>query len=338
MSLIYSLGCEIMKKFIGTLLAIMLAVSMMAGCKSDSETKELKAISEEMLKCTVKRVDLEREINSLWKEYDEALSGGECCFVLFFDNMTPNVMEVIYPLLSEYGYNGTIVMNDYQMPGGEGCITVKDYNTLIEAGWDFAIGNGSVDMKSENAEENLRKYLDEYKALLSENGFEFPKTFAFARNCYDDKYQDMMIEYGFNVVRHSGENGEKYSYSIKRNGLYLLSSDVICADKTTMKTDMKKAYSEQATYAASVRYVKDVVPDKDLDCGTEKYDLMLEFLEDDCEIARILTATELYDYKSNTVAGSETFMEEFNAKMDSLESQLADVNAQIEKLRDSLSE
>ena len=178
----------------------------------------------------------------------------------------------------------------------------------------------------------------EYKALLSENGIGFPKTFAFAKNCYDEKYQDMMIEYGFNVVRHSGENGKKYSYSIERNGLYLLASNVICADKTTMKADMQKAYSEQATYAAWVRYVDDTIADEDLDCGTTKYDLMLDFLEDDCEDARIFTATELYDYKANTVAGSETFMEEFNLKMDELELQLADVNEKIKNLRDALSE
>ncbi len=327
-----------MKRIVAIFLVLMLTVSFMAGCKSDNDDKDLQKISDEMLKCNVKRVDLEREINALWEEYDAALSGGECCFVLFFDNLTPNIMDVIFPLLSEYDYKGTIVMSDYQIPGGEGCITMADYNKLIAAGWDFAIGNGSVDMKSENAEENLRKYLDEYKTLLSENGIEFPKTFAFAKNCYDDKYQDMMIEYGFNVVRHSGENGEKYSYSIERNGLYLLSSSIICADKTTMKTDMQKAYSEQATYAAWVRYVADTISDEELDCGTTKYDLMLDFLEDDCEEARVFTATELYDYKANTIAGSETFMEEFNLKMDELELQLTEVNAQIKKLRDALAE
>lgn len=327
-----------MKKFVSVFIIITLLLFVAAGCGNSEETRRLEEISEEMMRLNSERGDLERDIKDAWEEYDSALSGGDCCFVLFFDNMTENLMKKVFPLVSEYEYKGTVVMNDYQFPGGEGCITKKDYETLKAAGWDFAIGTGSVDLKSDNSVENLRAYLEEYKTLLSQENIEFPSTFAFSKNQYDEKYTDLMLEFGFNVVRYEGGSLGKFSYSIGRNGIYLLSSDVICADKTTMKTDMQNAYKEKASYSAHVRYIEDVVADDDLDCTTVKYDLMLDFLEDDCEEAKILTATELYEYKANTIAGSTNFMEEFNEKIDAMEKRLAEVNDRIEELRISIIE
>ncbi len=325
-----------MKKFVSLFIVVTLLLLTATGCGNSEETQRLEEVSAEMMRLNSERADLERDIKLAWEEYDSVLSGGDCCFVLFFDNMTQNLMTKVFPLVSEYGYKGTVVMNDYQFPGGEGCITKRDYETLKAAGWDFAIGTGSVDLKSENAVENLRAYLEEYKALLSQESFDFPATFAFSKNQYDEKYTDLMLEFGFKVVRYEGGSLGKFSYSIGRNGIYLLSSDVICADKTTMKTDMQNAYKEKAAYSAHVRYIEDVVTDDDLDCTTVKYDLMLDFLEDDCEEAKIFTATELYDYKANTIAGSSNFMEEFNEKIDGMEKHLEEINAKIEELRSSI--
>ena len=327
-----------MKKFVSLFIIVALLLFALTGCGNSEETRRLEEISAEMMKLNSERADLERDIEDAWEEYDSTLSGGDCCFVLFFDNMTQNLMTKVFPLVSGYGYKGTVVMKDYQFPGGEGCITKKDYETLKAAGWDFAIGTGSVDLKSDNRVENLRAYLEDYKTLLSEEGFEFPSVFAFSKNQYDEKYTDLMLEFGFKVVRYEGGSLGKFSYSIGRNGIYLLSSDVICADKTTMKADMQSAYKEKAAYAAYVRYIGDVVADadNDLDCTTVKYNLMLDFLEDDCEEAKVFTATELYEYKANTLAGSANFMDEFNEKIAAMEKRLAEVNAGIEELRKSI--
>jgi hypothetical protein len=325
-----------MKRIISFLIVLVLLIMVATGCGNSDEAERLEEISLEMMRLNSERTELEREIELAWKEYDSTLSGGDCCFVLFFDNMTNNLMTKVYPLLTEYGYKGTVVMNDYQLPGGEGCITMDNYNTLVASGWDFAIGTGSVDLKGDNSVENLRAYLEEYKSLLSMQGLELPQTFAFAKNQYDEKYTDLLLEFGFKVVRYEGGDLGKYSYSIGRNGVYLLSTDIICADKTTMKADMQAAYKDKAAYSAYVRYIEDVVTDEDLDCTTVKYDLMLDFLEDDCEEAKILTASELYEYKANTIAGSSNYMEEFNKKIDDMENRLAEVNFRIEELRNSI--
>lgn len=325
-----------MKKFISFVIVIALLLLTVTGCGNSDEAERLEEISLEMMRLNSERTELEREIELAWKEYDNTLSGGDCCFVLFFDNLTPNLMTKVYPLLGEYGYKGTVVMNDYQVPGGMGCITLEDYNTLLTAGWDFAIGTGSVDLKSDDSVEELRAYLEEYERLLSADGLKLPQTFAFSKNQYDEKYTDLLLEFGFKVIRYEGGSLGKYSYSIGRNGIYLLSTDVICADKTTMKADMQGAYKEKASYSAYVRYIEDVVTNEDLDCTTVKYDLMLDFLEDDCEEAKILTATELYDYKANTIAGNSNYMEEFSERIESMESRLTEVNSQIEILRNSI--
>lgn len=325
-----------MKRIIAVLMIIALSLSVFTACTNNEEEQRLNELSERMLQYNTKKRGLESDIAKAWKEYDQTLSGGECCFTLFVDNMTRNLIEEVYPLLTDFSFKATVVMSDGEMPGEKGCISKNDYDKLIRAGWDFAIGSGSVDYKSENSVELLKKYLEDYKLKLEENGYEMPKTFAFSEKQYDEKYIDLLLEYGFNVVRHFGEAGSKYSYSIERNGLYLLGSGRICADKTTMKADMQNAYKEKSTYSATVRCIDDVYADEELDCSVVKYELMLDFIEDECDEAHIFTATELYDYKTNTLSGSENFMTEFEKKIATLEKELSEVNEELKKIHASL--
>lgn len=322
-----------MKKLIAIFLALLVGCSAAAivikSNRDDVDMARLKEISEKMTQLVAKRGILEREIEDLWNEYYETVSEDTCYTVLFVDNITPNVMEEALPAIyGKYGYHATVVMSDLKTPGDEGCISLEDYNVLIGAGWDFAIGTGDMNILSHNGVEKLGEYIDAYKAKLEEKELPMPETFCFDPNEYDEKFDDLLWEKGFKVVRHYGEAGGKFSKNIAEDRIYHLSCGVICSATTTMKADMNVAISNNYTYSASVRYIMDDPEDINRDCAPSKYNQMLTYIYG----TPVLSASELCETKTKALSEHREYLNGFNEEISQLEERLQKINDEIEMI------
>lgn len=332
-----------MKRIIAIVLVVLVVVTgalvSINSKKQAAEDAEMEHISSLLTQYFAERSLIERDIENAWKEYDELLSGGDCCFVLFIEDISKNLMEVAYPAIEGYKYSATVVMNDLQIPSDEGCITKSDYNTLISSGWDFAIGTGELDLSGDDSVEVLDEYIRAYKEKMQKAGLELPETLCFGKGQYDEKYTQVLLDGGFKVIRHYEEIKDKFSHGIERNGLYLISTGTVCSNSTTtLKKDMTTAYNNEYTYGITVRYITQSGKEENnsLDCNVTKYKSMLDFIEGSCSEARVFSANELYNYKSGAVIEHEGYVEQFNQKIDEMEKQLEEINLNIDNLKDTL--
>lgn len=81
-----------------------------------------------------KKQELEQKLTDLEKAYQEKMV-EKTCVVLCFEQMNSNLFDEIYPLIKEYGYKGTFLLEDESKIGKKGCLTREEYENLLEAGW-----------------------------------------------------------------------------------------------------------------------------------------------------------------------------------------------------------
>ncbi len=322
-----------MKQLIAILLALLIGfagIAIVIKSHNDNENNaQLREKSERMTQLIARRDILEDEIDLKWEEYNENTSEGMSYISLFLDNIHANILSDAYPVITgKYGYVATAVMSNLQTPGDDGCITIDDYNMLVGEGWDFAIGTGDIDISVPDSVEVLAEYIDNYKTKLEEKGLPMPVTFCFDPSEYSEKYDDMLWEKGFKVVRHFGETGEKFSRSAAEGRLYHLASGRICTGPSTMKADIGEAVSYNYTYSATVRYIKQETQDDNLDCTHSKYTQMLDYIVG----TPVVTASELYNKKIQALSQSRDYIDTFNIEMVDMEERLEIINAEIESI------
>lgn len=287
---------------------------------------ELKVERDRMTQNIAKRNILEDEIALKWDEYNENTADGMCYIVLFVENISKNLTSDAYPTITtKSGYGATAVMSNFDAPGDEGCISIDEFIMLRDAGWDFAIGQGDLTLPATGWEKVLSDYIDEYEEKLAKQGIDLPVTFCFNDNEYDEKYDDLLWEKGFKVVRHFGENGEMYSKSAAEGRIYHLASGRICTGYSNVKDKISEANNYNYSYSVSVRYIRQNSQDDSLDCTHTKYETMLNYIDG----LSVVPASKLYDKKIEALAHSGEYVEKFNAEIAEAEKRLEELNKEI---------
>lgn len=322
-----------MKKAVAILLAILVLTSGMAIVikthHDDNDHAQMQLDSENMTRLIAQRRTLEREIDEKWKEYEENTPENSSYIVLFVDNIEQNLIDTAFPMIyGIYGYKATAVMSDLKTPGDEGCITLDEYKMLIDSGWDFAIGAGSLKLSAMDGESQLCEYIEKYREKLEEKDIPMPQTFCFDVNGYDEKFDDILWDNGFKIVRHYGETGEKFSKSISGGRIYHLACGRICTGVTTMKADIGEALDSNYTYSASVRYILNETQENNIDCTYTKYKQMLDYIYG----SPIVAAGKLYDKKTEALSEYGEYIDEFNVQIADMEERLQKINDEIAKI------
>ena len=131
-----------MKKII-PIVTVVLAVGLFAFIWGVQKQEEKTAAQQEELyeqrrPLTVKQEQLEQELETLEKEYEKSKAPNAVVQVLFTE-LDEQVYSLCYPIMQEYGYTGTLAVSAEQFPGEEGCMTVDQFQELIDAGWGICI-------------------------------------------------------------------------------------------------------------------------------------------------------------------------------------------------------
>lgn len=86
------------------------------------------------------RFELQQQLIQMERDYGKRLE-GKSCVVLYFDQMDSNLMNVVYPLVSEYGYKGVFAVDDVESIGKGTNLTQEEYQKLLDAGWQAVTTN-----------------------------------------------------------------------------------------------------------------------------------------------------------------------------------------------------
>lgn len=113
------------------------------------------------------------------KEWQKTLADkqkGRTCVLLSFDNMTRELYDTIFSQMDQYGFRGTFMMRNGQMPSWEAekndeLSSGEMMQELLDAGWDYAVSVGEMSDGSEEQTEYQRDFSDEFgeELLTSES-------------------------------------------------------------------------------------------------------------------------------------------------------------------------
>ena len=119
------------------------------------------------------------------------------------------------------------------------------------------------------------------------------------------------------------------------DGLFFVNSMRICTEETAVKEVMRRAYSSGGALAVHVRNIENI-DDKTLDCDTQKYTYMLDYLKNSCKNANVLTAGEMYIQMNAKYEVNRAYIEDCTARMDALNEKLSELDGKLDELYGSL--
>lgn len=198
-----------MKK-IGIVVIIILMIGLGAALymeeKSSREDAAKNAkLQEELLPIKDEQSRLEQELKELTGEYDGQVLGKGTA-VLLFTGAEAGIYTDIYPIMKEYGYIGVLTLSEKQFPGEEGCVSKKQFEELIAAGWSTCI-----QWQTEATDETWRTKLTE---RMKKNNIPDSRVVYFADGTYSSSIDSRLSELGYTIAIHHGE--EKLALIEKR--------------------------------------------------------------------------------------------------------------------------
>ena len=116
-------------------------------------------MQEKTINLEVECRNIEKEIDELQVEADNRTSSKATTHIVFTD-LNEKVYEECFPVMEKYEYTGTLAVSTKQLPGKKGCITVKQYQKMVEAGWKVCISWESA-KDAEKWWKDLQKDLEE---------------------------------------------------------------------------------------------------------------------------------------------------------------------------------
>lgn len=177
------------KKFLLVIPLLLIAVVLLVFSLNKNETIDTN--NEQSRSLVLQREDLEYDIKRLDEEYDVKINGIAHNMIIF-SSITNASYNEIADIMNDADYLGVLVLSEDKFPDNGDYITKTQFNTLVGKGWGIAVEFINEKEFKRNVE------------LLKVNELE-AKTVYFEKDCYDEKYDQMLIDEGFEIVVHHGE-------------------------------------------------------------------------------------------------------------------------------------
>lgn len=184
---------------------ILLAIGLLIFLRIDEtnqaeKTSQYNELYEQRRPLEVKKEDLEQELLDLEKAYEESKSPNGVTQIIFTE-LDKQVYTVCYPLMKEYGYVGVLALSPTELPGEKGCMSQKQFQELIEAGWDVCI-TWQEGIPVEEWWTNLQNKL----MVL---GIEKGQTLYFPKGMYNVELDEQISQLGFTIAMSDTVEEEK---------------------------------------------------------------------------------------------------------------------------------
>ena len=180
------------------LLCLLLLASMTVCLFSCSgyRRSEVSEYDRELSALVYEKQQLQIQKNDIEKGIDVAVV--PLAYMSFiFTEVDAGLYSDVLPVLNEYGpFVGVMAFSEDELPGGEGNVTVEQYNELMNLGWGNAL--------YWNGEGELSAFLDTMELALGDIGIEMPKSVLFENDAYSPDCDALLLERGIENAVHSG--------------------------------------------------------------------------------------------------------------------------------------
>lgn len=329
------------KRWLTISVSCILLVAILLGCyiieqKNTRESEQQTAsLTQKIQPLVDQKNKLQSELRSLEEEHNREIAGKSCVLPLFTSS-TPSLCSVALPLLQNYGATGIIAFRNNLFVDDEGQISKKEYSSLINAGWETALGDDStIVFRGAKSVEDVFKtwtdYLDSSLEKMNQLGMQSPKLYCFSQSLgvlSKGTVVNALRDRGFEgmVLPKTDESivGENFEY----NGFKVIGAKSIFDNGSTVSSLFAAMGGGGKVAAVSVREITTAVTDSDFDCSTERYEKMLRSIGVTYKDLAVKNFSEFQEYrKSISSVGEnnsdyEQKRQELSQKIEELEKQI----------------
>lgn len=288
--------------------------------KKTEEEKETLFVEmeKELRPLNLEKRRLRQKLDDLEKVYTES-SQGMASLVLLFTDLDEMIYTEIFPKMKEYGFIGVVTLSEDQFPGQTGCISKKQFEELIEAGWQCCL-RWEKDMNTHEWQLSVRR-------LVDETGISWPKAVYFPQGTYSSRIDGFLKQQGLTVAVHHGEEDLSLIVSEAGEGVWHPGAMGWHQEGSAWRLDDAVGQRGNLVYTTGA----DLQVEEYLE-GT--YESMLEGVYEYCEAGNLMV-TDLItarEYRRNLEEGQEGLAQNFEENKAELEEQIEEIDRSIDSV------
>lgn len=308
---------------------MLLLLSLVCACSPQKNEDNSNSNTQAIAELEAQRLSLKKEIEEL-----SVVETPTSLTVLCFDSISKSIYELLYPMMQMYSYPGVVVLKGDLLFGDEGNMDLSQISELIEAGWELALGDcGGINDQNKKFPEvdELSDYIDARLEYIKGLGLERPATFCFTKGYYDPKYEEMLAEKGFSIIRHFGEKETSLFAKEITEPLWRVGADYIHAGDTIAQATLEKSIRFSTIMSLTTGKVEKVAQNASVDCNEAKYAVVLDTIStytklSDCGVATFRGA---YEYRKSFDESFQSNDEERREKLAAIEARIAEIDDEI---------
>ena len=280
---------------------------------------QYEARERELRPLTVQYNDLQKQLTNLEELYKAKKEGIGTTSVIFVD-MDERIYTDCYPVMKEKGYTGILAVSDTMFPGIEGCMSMEHFQELIQAGWTICL--------NWNAEQPIESWLPSVTENLAAIGMESGNIMYFPNGTYTQEYDAVLLEYGFTVAVHHGEEGRSMILSGDEDGVWHPGAVGLQGKEPKAKMQESVTGKGYLINVVGFRLEEDMYNDK-------MFRSMLDFCSE-IEAKNSLMVMDINaarEYCRQRMMGYPDLEEEYRQQREELEKQIASMEERIEEFK-----
>lgn len=173
----------------------------------------------------VQKQELEQKLIDLNKDY-EAKNLPRGTTQVIFTGLEADVYNRCYPVMKRFEYTGILALSLTQLPGMEGLMTEEQFQELIQEGWTICI--------KWDAEKPANSWWPKLQKQMQQLGVQQCSAVYFTTGTYSSKLDAQIVDMGFSVVVHHGENGSLIQLN-DEEGLWHLGAVGLMGEKPKLR-------------------------------------------------------------------------------------------------------
>lgn len=260
--------------------------------------------------------ELEEEMEKVKQDYEAMKGNGDRLVALVVTQTGTDLYQTAFPLFREYDVAGTFVVDPENLPGEEGQISVAEYQELLDAGWEAALG-GTLGEDMAAWQEKLEEDLSAW------NGFseQAPASYVFLDSVESqdqDACREILKKRGFTTVTFPEENERIAKRTFQEGELAGVGSTSYYEDTSYVK-EFLGSLPGGAMAAVTVRSIGEEITDLRLDCSESKYRRLLEYLHEQSGTVKMVTLSGIPQSKEKALEEAKDREEEYSQALEELE-------------------
>lgn len=284
--------------------------------------------------------ELEDKLTDLREEYGNTIN-GKSCVILAFTNLAKGDVDGLMEVMDDNGYAGVMVFCDGRTPGDVNCISIEQYNALLEKGWEAAIGSmNSLRLTEYSTKMDMEKWVSYVQMVQQEfvdKDLTVPDVYCFNE---DENYsiaEPYFNDLGIRVympVYDTGEQGWFSPESVDNTMITGIQADYEYQD---ISTDIEYYTSMGYSTVLLFNKVEISYPQENVDVNTSiaRFKEVVEILQNTDRESMITTITGYQEYQNQlneSMAGDRT---EYNQKKSELCSEIELLKEEMKKIREA---